>query len=60
MRSESDYFKRRASGRMLLTRSVDLRGNTDDSWSRGLAYWVKNSVLPENIKPTATVGGAGN
>jgi Protein of unknown function (DUF2380) len=46
------------SGRMLLTRSVDLRGNTDDSWSRSLAYLVKNSVLTADIKPTA--GGAGN
>jgi hypothetical protein len=40
------------SGRMLLTKSVDLRGNTDDSWSRSLAYLVKNSVLPADIKPS--------
>ena len=40
------------SGRMLLTKSVDLRGNTDDSWSRSLAYLVKNSVLPAEIKPS--------
>jgi hypothetical protein len=39
------------SGRMLLTKSVDLRGNTDDSWSRSLRYLVKNSVLPADIKP---------
>ena len=39
------------SGRMLLTKSVDLRGNTDDSWSRSLAYLVKNAVLPADIKP---------
>jgi hypothetical protein len=25
------------SGRVLLTKSVDLRGNTDDSWSRSFA-----------------------
>ena len=37
---------------MLLTKSVDLRGNTDDSWSRSLAYLVKNSVLPAEIKPS--------
>jgi hypothetical protein len=43
------------SGRMLLTKSVDLRGNTDDSWSRSLAYLVKNAVLPADIKP-AQVG----
>lgn len=52
------YMADVTSGRMLLTKSVDLRGNTDDSWSRSLAYLVKNSVLPADIKPTA--GGAGN
>ena len=40
------------SGRMLLTKSVDLRGNTDDSWSRSLRYLVKNSVLPADVKPS--------
>jgi len=38
------------SGRMLLTKSVDLRGNTDDSWSRSLRYLVKYSVLPADVK----------
>lgn len=37
---------------MLLTKSVDLRGNTDDSWSRSPRYLVKNSVLPEDVKPS--------
>ena len=40
------------SGRMLLTKSVDLRGNTDESWSRSLRYLVKNSVLTAEIKPS--------
>ena len=40
------------SGRMLLTKSVDLRGNTDDSWSRSLRYLVKNTVLPADVKPS--------
>ena len=40
------------SGSMLLTKSVDLRGNTDDSWSRSLRYLVKNSVLTADIKPS--------
>jgi hypothetical protein len=40
------------SGRMLLTKSVDLRGNTDDSWSRSLRYLVKNSVLTADINPS--------
>ena len=46
------------AGRMLLTKSVDLRGNTDDSWSRSLRYLVKNSVLPADVKPS-TAGAAG-
>jgi len=41
------------TGRLLLVKSVDLRGNTDDSWSRSLAYLVKNSVLPADIKPAS-------
>ena len=42
------------AGRMLLTKSVDLRGNTDDSWSRSLRYLVKNSVLPADVKPSGS------
>lgn len=41
-----------ATGRSLLTKSVDLRGNTDESWSRSLRYLVKNLVLPANVKPS--------
>jgi hypothetical protein len=40
------YMEDVAAKRMLLVRSVDLRGNTDESWSRSLAYLIKNSVLP--------------
>lgn len=43
-----------ASGRALLTKSVDLRGNTDDSWARSLKYLVKNRVLPANVKPSSS------
>ena len=42
------------SGRTVLTKSVDLRGNTDDSWSRSLKYLVKNSVLTADIKPSGS------
>jgi len=45
------YMADVASGRMLLVKSVDLRGNTDESWSRSLAYLVKNLVLKANLKP---------
>ena len=44
------------SGRTILTKSVDLRGNTDDSWSRSLSYLVKNSVLKADIRPSGSLG----
>ena len=42
------YIEDVATKKMLLVSSVDLRGNTDESWSRSLVYLVKNSVLPAN------------
>jgi hypothetical protein len=33
------------SGRVLSAGSVDIRGNTDESWSHGLAYLVRNRLL---------------
>ena len=48
------YITDVSTGRALLTKSVDLRGNTDDSWSRSVKYLVKNLVLPANIKPAAS------
>lgn len=48
------YITDVSTGRPLLTKSVDLRGNTDDSWSRSVKYLVKNLVLPANIKPAAS------
>ena len=32
--------------RITLIHSVDLRGNTDESWMRGITYLVQNYVLP--------------
>ncbi len=34
------------TGRMVAAGSVDIRGNTDQSWSRGLRYLVQNRLLP--------------
>ncbi len=31
-------------GAVILRKSVDLRGNTDDSWKRGIAYLVRDMV----------------
>ncbi len=33
-----------ATGQVVLKKSVDLRGNTDDSWRRGIAYMVRDMV----------------
>ena len=33
------------SGAVLRTASVDIRGNTDESWARGVSYMVRNRLL---------------
>lgn len=33
------------TGELLRAGSVDIRGNTDDSWQRGLRYLLKNRIL---------------
>ncbi len=33
------------TGKMLWAKSVDMRGNTDESWSRALDYLVRNYLL---------------
>jgi hypothetical protein len=35
-----------ATGRIIAAGSVDIRGNTDQSWSRGLAYLLRNRLHP--------------
>ncbi len=35
------------SGRVLRAGSVDIRGDTDKSWSRGLDYLLSESILPK-------------
>ena len=41
-----------ATGKRLFTHSVDIRGNTDETWSRSLAYLVKNYMLaPHSPQP---------
>ena len=37
-------IKRVASGQTILNKSVDIRGNTDQSWSRGISYMVRDMV----------------
>jgi hypothetical protein len=34
-----------AAGKLACVHSVDIRGNTDESWTRGITYLVKNYLL---------------
>ncbi|VTZ21784.1 conserved hypothetical protein [Methylocella tundrae] len=34
-----------ATKKMTFVHSVDIRGNTDESWTRGMTYMVRNYVL---------------
>jgi hypothetical protein len=38
---------RRAPEGLLTARSIDIRGNTDESWRRGLDYLLRNYLLRE-------------
>lgn len=41
------YIRDAQSGKRLRAMSVDIRGNTDRSWSRGVSYLVRNRILKE-------------
>lgn len=41
------YVRDAATGKRLRAVSVDIRGNTDESWSRGLSYLVRNRLLKD-------------
>lgn len=41
------YLRDADSGERLKAMSVDIRSNTDKSWSRGVSYLVRNRVLKE-------------
>lgn len=41
----SIYVRDTHSGRLIASMSVDLRGNTDESWSRALNYLLRNRLL---------------
>jgi hypothetical protein len=34
-----------ASGKVIAAASADIRGNTDESWTRGVEWLVKNRLL---------------
>jgi len=39
------YMRDAESGTMTFARSVDIRGNNDESWQRGLGYLLRNYLL---------------
>jgi hypothetical protein len=40
------YMADVATGKLAFVHSVDIRGDTDESWTRGVTYLVKNYLLP--------------
>jgi hypothetical protein len=36
-----------ADGHVLRAGSVDIRGNTDETWARGLAWLLRHRILPQ-------------
>ena len=40
------YMANVAAKKMAFVHSVDIRGDTDESWTRGITYLVKNYLLP--------------
>jgi hypothetical protein len=40
------YMADVATGKLAFAHSVDIRGDTDESWTRGITYLVKNYLLP--------------
>jgi hypothetical protein len=48
------YLRDVHSGQIVTAVSADLRGNTDESWSRAMSYLVRNRLLAPNYgAPTA-------
>jgi hypothetical protein len=41
------YLRDARNDRMLQAMSADIRGNTDESWSRGLSYLIRNKLLAD-------------
>jgi hypothetical protein len=40
------YMADVGAGKLAFAHSVDIRGDTDESWTRGITYLVKNYLLP--------------
>ena len=44
----SIYLRDVHSGQLIAAMSADMRGNTDESWSRAMSYLVRNRLLAPN------------
>ncbi len=42
------YLRDVHTGKLVTAASVDMRGNTDESWSRAMSYLIKNRLLAPN------------
>lgn len=42
------YLRDVHTGQLITSMSVDLRGNTDESWSRAMSYLLRNRLLAPN------------
>ena len=42
------YLRDVHTGRLVTSMNADLRGNTDESWSRGMAFLIRNRLLAPN------------
>ncbi len=45
--NENIYLRDAASGKMLAVMSADMRGNTDETWSRTLAWLIRYRLIPD-------------
>ncbi len=45
------YLREAGTGKLVRAMSVDIRGNTDETWLRGIRWLVKNRLLAEETKP---------
>lgn len=51
------YVADTATGKRTFSKSVDIRGNTDESWSRSFKYLLDNYFLPQGSKAAAPTSG---
>ena len=49
------YLRDVKTGTMIAAASADMRGNTDESWSRTMSYLIRNRLLAPNYGVPAAV-----